>query len=190
MWLPITVELWLTDVLSMCLHCEQVGTCWVHGSFWHVLKMHLKTSHVPSMYPPVHNAGTLQEHLSTTIQLLLAITLQAHVEVTFQMWRKCYWWSHWMQMLRLHVKCEWNVSGQNIGRTFCQSLECSQHVNIHFHRPSPPVGWHQPLILHPSDEHHPTMTELLCSHLSNPTVPDSYSTPSVGNSPYHLHLLS
>ena len=47
--------------------------------------MYLKTSHVPSMYPLGHNAGTLQEHLSTTVQMLLAITLQAHVEVTFQM---------------------------------------------------------------------------------------------------------
>ena len=44
-----------------------------------------------------------------------------------------------MQMLRLHLKWKWNVSGQNIGRTFCQSLQCSQHVNTHFHRPSPPV---------------------------------------------------
>ena len=149
MWLAITVELWLTDVLAMCLRCGQVGTCWVHGLFsgtsWMypktslTFKMYLKTSHVPSMCPPVHNAGTLQEHLSTTIQLWLAITLQAHVEVTFQMWRKCYWQSHWMQMLRLHVKCEWNVSGQNIGRTFCQSLQCSQHVNTCFHRPLPPV---------------------------------------------------
>ena len=106
--------------------------------------MYLKMSHVPSMYPPVHNAGTLKEHLSTTIQLLLAITLQAHVEVTFQMWRKCYWQSHWMQMLRLHLKCEWNVSGWNIGRTFCQSLQCSQHVNTCFHRPSPPVWSEMP----------------------------------------------
>ena len=89
---------------------------------------------------PVHNAGTLQEHLSTTIQLLLAITLQAHVDVTFQMWQKCYWWSHCRQMLRLHFKCEWNVSGWNIGRTLWQSLKCSQHVNTCFHRPSPPVG--------------------------------------------------
>ena len=104
------------------------------------LNMYLKTSHVPSMHPPVHNAGTLQEHLSATIQLLLTITLQAHVEVAFEMWRKWYWQSHWMQMLRLHVKCEWNVSGQNIGKTFCQSLKCSQHVNTHFHRTSPPVS--------------------------------------------------
>ena len=45
-----------------------------------------------------------------------------------------------MQMFRLHLKCEWNVSGRNIGRTFCQSLKCSQHVNTCFHRPSPPVS--------------------------------------------------
>ena len=42
-------------------------------------------------------------------------------------------------MLRLHFKCEWNVSGWNIGRTLWQSLKCSQHVNTGFHRPSPPV---------------------------------------------------
>ena len=52
-------------------------------------------THVTSMYGPLHNAGTLQEHLSTTIQLLLAITLQAHV--------------------RLHLKCEGNVVGDHIG---------------------------------------------------------------------------
>ena len=122
------------------------GTCWVHLEWMTRFEVHSRcnwkrvlhsrcTQHVP----PVHNAGTLQEHLSTTIQLSLAITLQAHVDVTFQMWQKCYWWSHCRQMLRLHLKCEWNVSGRNIGRTLWQSLKCSQHVNTRFHRPLPPV---------------------------------------------------
>ena len=139
MWLPVTVELWLTDVLKMHLHCAEVSTSWMYDLFWGTSWVHVKMIHVPSMYRSLHNAGTLQEHLSTTIQLLLAITLQAHVDVTFQMWRKYYWQSHWTQMLRLHMKCEWNVSSWNIGGTFCQSLKCSQHVNTRFHRPSPPV---------------------------------------------------
>ena len=57
----------------------------MYDLFSGTFKMYLKMSHVPSMYSPVHNAGTLQEYLPNTIQLLLTITFQAHVEVTFVM---------------------------------------------------------------------------------------------------------
>ena len=73
----------------MCLHCVQVGHAGyilnVGLIFSYILNVPQNESSIPDVPSPVHNAGTLQEHLSTTIQLLLAITLQAHVDVTFQM---------------------------------------------------------------------------------------------------------
>ena len=133
----------------MFLQCACIVDRWVHAEYMAHFQVQLECTQKRAlhsrctwkwaMYTPVHNASTLQEHLLATIQLLLAITLQAHAEVTFQMWRMCILWEHWKQMLRLHLKYEWNVSGRNIEGTFCQSLKCSQYVNTHFQRPSPLV---------------------------------------------------
>ena len=125
MWLPITVELWLTDVLAMCLHCGQVGTCWVHGSFsgtsWMypktrlTFKMYLKMSHVHTCPQCKHIARTSVSHNSTVIgnhiagtcwgyisnvkDVYLVGTLEANVEVTFEIWVKCIWQEYWRNFL-------------------------------------------------------------------------------------------
>ena len=135
----------------MFLQCACIVHRWVHAGYilnvWFVLRYILSacqnepcTQHLPTSAYCRHIAGTSVNHNSTVIgnhiagtcwgyilnvkEMLLLITLDANVEVI--------------------LKCEWNVSGRNIGGTFCQSLKCSQRVNTCFHRPSPPVScsWH------------------------------------------------
>ena len=80
-----------SNVSKMFLTCAQVGTWWIHCSFWHAWWLHCQR--VNYMVTSLKNHCG---HRSRTFWELLNCwrvdTSQIHVEITFGMWAECIWW--------------------------------------------------------------------------------------------------